>query len=47
MTRIIKCTCIHAQQDKLYGKRRRVMNQTKDGQYRCTVCAAMHGGRKY
>ncbi len=43
---IIKCSCEHKYQDKVYGKGRRVMNPTSSmGQYRCTVCGAekIHG----
>ena len=37
---IRKCTCEHAYQDKKYGKKKRVYNQTKKGEKtgRCTVC---------
>jgi len=31
------CTCEHKDQDQMYGKNRRVMNETGKG-YRCTVC---------
>lgn len=34
---ILPCTCIHAEQDKLHGKGRRVHNETKTSA-RCTVC---------
>ena len=37
MTKIIQCKCEHEQQDKMYGKQKRVHNQTRDG-WRCTVC---------
>lgn len=41
---IKKCTCEHKYQDKLYGKKMRVFNQTKQNEHeinkecRCTVC---------
>lgn len=38
--RVLKCDCANAQQDKLNSKGYRVCNSTsKEGQYRCTVCA--------
>jgi predicted SprT family Zn-dependent metalloprotease len=40
-TKIITCTCENKGQDEMYGKHRRVGNQTKKGDgslYRCTVC---------
>jgi len=41
-TVVIKsCTCVHEQQDKLYGKGRRVYNKAGNvGKtfFRCTVC---------
>jgi hypothetical protein len=40
--KIIKCTCKHAFQDSLYGPSNRAMNDTKSGQYRCTVCNILH-----
>lgn len=37
---ILVCTCAHAYQDKLYGKNRRVHNQSMTKmQARCTVCS--------
>jgi len=36
-TRIIKCTCKHKDQDKIYDLGQRVHNSCGDG-YRCTVC---------
>ncbi len=36
---ILNCSCNHEGQDKLYGKGRRVFNETKKPDtYRCTVC---------
>ena len=37
-TKIIKCKCQHAFQDKTYGFSNRVHNETKKG-WRCTVCS--------
>ena len=40
--KILTCSCEHEYQDKLYGKHKRVHNQTKkqNGEvYRCTVCS--------
>jgi len=40
-TKIMKCRCEHAFQDKTYGKENRVHNiMQRDSkiQYRCTVC---------
>jgi len=37
------CTCKHEAQDSMYGKGRRVMNDTKDRtMVRCTVCGTTH-----
>lgn len=38
MSKIVICTCKHPYQDEKYGENKRVMNKTKDGRYRCTVC---------
>ena len=41
-SKILTCTCEHEYQDKIYGKNKRVHNQTKkqDGKvWRCTVCS--------
>ena len=44
MTKIVKCNCENSYQDEKYGKRMRVMNETRKGEkngesvYRCTVC---------
>ena len=36
---ILKCNCKHEQQDRMYGKGKRVHNPTStEGVYRCTVC---------
>ena len=37
-TKLKSCTCEHKIQDKMYGKKIRVMNKTADGKWRCTVC---------
>lgn len=39
--KILKCTCVHAGQDEMYGKGFRLMNpcgKSQDSGYRCTVC---------
>ena len=41
-TSIKRCTCTHTVQDELYGKGMRVMNTTKEGALRCTVCSSKH-----
>ena len=42
MTKIMPCTCSHEEQDKLYGKGRRVFNRMNPSsnikEWRCTVC---------
>lgn len=45
---IATCTCSHEDQDKRYGKGRRVMNEVerKEGraaEARCTVCGKVQG----
>jgi hypothetical protein len=40
---LIKCTCSHDEQDRLYGKGVRVGNETRSSQYRCTVCGTLIG----
>ena len=37
MTKLIKCTCEHKDQDKRYGPQMRVHNEGT-GLWRCTVC---------
>ena len=42
-TKVLKCTCEHADQDKLYGSKMRVHNKMKEAagiadKGRCTVC---------
>ena len=45
-TRIIGCTCHNKAQDKINGPGRRVHNETKSGQFRCTVCKDVKGVAK-
>lgn len=46
-TQIITCTCEHEFQDKEYGKGMRVHNSMSSdkGDWRCTVCGKVKGGR--
>ena len=38
-TKILHCMCAHEDQDKRYGKSKRLHNYcAKKGLYRCTVC---------
>lgn len=39
---IKKCDCNHKFQDSEYGYKMRVMNATKTGEYKCTVCGKKH-----
>ena len=45
-TKIVKCTCVHAEQDRLHGAGMRVANAcaAKAGslEHRCTVCSKVH-----
>lgn len=45
-TKLVKCTCVHAEQDYLHGVGMRVGNalSAKAGgtEYRCTVCSKVH-----
>lgn len=41
MATVIKCTCAHEYQDRVYGKGMRLANETSKG-YRCTVCGKDH-----
>lgn len=41
-SKIIKCDCKHAYQDKLYGAGMRVHTPKKSGGWRCTVCSKDH-----
>jgi hypothetical protein len=42
-TTIVKCTCKNSTQDILYGIGNRLANQTRSGQWRCTVCGNVSG----
>lgn len=42
-SKIIKCNCKHSEQDKLYGIGNRIGNETRSGQFRCTVCSSIVG----
>lgn len=44
MTKIVKCSCEHKCQDKIYGEGSRLANATGDTvtKYRCTVCGKVH-----
>lgn len=46
-TKIVKCSCLHTEQDKMYGKQNRLANHapsknSKPKRYRCTVCQREH-----
>jgi len=41
---ILTCTCKHDDQDRFYGKGRRVHNATAKKDYLCTVCGNRRGG---
>lgn len=43
MSDIIKCSCEHEFQDKIYGRGNRVSTPMRNGQLRCTVCGTLHG----
>ena len=49
-TTVVACSCVHKEQDKLYGHGRRLANYTpKNSQagakaYRCTVCGSIKKG---
>ncbi len=34
---VLKCSCVHEHQDKIYGKGQRVHTKSNKG-HRCTVC---------
>lgn len=42
-SKLVKCTCTHADQDKMYGQGNRMANETRSSQLRCTVCGTLHG----
>ncbi len=39
---ILKCSCQHEYQDKVYGKGMRVHTKCNKG-HRCTICGNVHG----
>lgn len=44
MTKVLKCGCKHAYQDKRYGPGKRLHNALAGGKgYRCTVCKKEQG----
>jgi hypothetical protein len=40
--KIITCSCDHSYQNQKYGNGKRVANQMKNGNFRCTVCGKIH-----
>jgi len=42
-SKIVKCTCTHFMQDEINGPGNRTANETRSGQFRCTVCGTLHG----
>jgi hypothetical protein len=42
-SKFITCTCKNECQDKLYGVGKRVANEMRSGQVKCTVCSTVHG----
>jgi len=42
-SKLVKCSCKHAAQDEMYGIGNRVGNETRSGQFRCTVCSTIVG----
>lgn len=48
-SKIMKCTCAHEYQDRVYGKSMRLFNpigKSQDSGYRCTVCGKEIGNIK-
>lgn len=43
---ILPCTCVHEEQDKLYGKGKRVHNVNENGDAFCTVCSPSYRRNK-
>lgn len=43
--KVVKCTCKHEYQDKLYGAGNRVANEMRSGQLKCSVCSAVLGSQ--
>jgi hypothetical protein len=42
-SKIVKCNCTHFTQDEINGVGNRTANETRNGQFRCTVCGTLHG----
>jgi hypothetical protein len=45
MTKVQSCSCKHNDQDRMYGKGKRLHNQTRGNnrsEWRCTVCGEKH-----
>lgn len=42
-SKIVKCNCTHFMQDEINGVGNRTANETRTGQFRCTVCGTLHG----
>lgn len=42
-SKIVKCNCAHFTQDEMNGVGNRTANETRNGQWRCTVCGTLHG----
>ena len=42
-SKTVKCNCVHFTQDEINGPGNRTANETRNGQFRCTVCGALHG----
>lgn len=40
-TKLIKCTCLHKDQDDMYGEQIRVHNINPKGDAKCTVCGSV------
>ena len=41
-TKVVKCDCVHIEQDTLHGKYMRVANGCKDNKVKCTICGKLH-----
>ncbi len=43
-TKEVTCSCKHDEQDRIYGKQRRLANVSENGTTaKCTVCGNKHG----
>ena len=40
---MVRCKCTHFGQDEINGVGNRTANETRNGQFRCTVCGTLHG----